>query len=358
MRTQKNVENNLHRSQALKLNEMYSSYSFLKKIYEMHADFVSTFEHFLRNPTDEIKENYSENYEKQYIMYLNVLNNQEKALELFFKTPYKNEIYPLFFGGGIKSVVFGRYGDERDLANDPLYIKLGMRGRDGSLFEEPYHIGAIKKLLIASEMLDIAKITVSSDYKYAQYFLPKSLDKLFQKWNFESLFKLSYWPLYKENIINQLNYSLENKSCDKVVIETEQEVAISGIYEAKLDNGERGCPNYFYQGTIAPKYSKGDIHQSKFTKWHLIWEDKRYLDGTIPEEEKVYVFDIENIGIKANRNTEATEKISIKAGQVCPKSGCWFTVAQENSRQYFKQGEVLPEIESDWGEVYWQFDGE
>ena len=76
------MENNLHRSQALKLNEMYSSYSFLKKIYEMHADFVSTFEHFLRNPTDEIKENYSENYEKQYIMYLNVLNNQEKALEL------------------------------------------------------------------------------------------------------------------------------------------------------------------------------------------------------------------------------------------------------------------------------------
>lgn len=89
MRSQKNVENNLHRSQALKLNEMYSSYSFLKEIYEMHADFVSTFEHFLRNPTDEIKENYSENYEKQYIMYLNVLNNQEKALELFLKRHIK-----------------------------------------------------------------------------------------------------------------------------------------------------------------------------------------------------------------------------------------------------------------------------
>ena len=34
------------------------------------------------------------------------------------------------------------------------------------------------------------------------------------------------------------------------------------------------------------------------------------------------------------------------------------TVAQENSRQYFKEGEILPEIKSDWGEVYWQFDGE
>lgn len=79
-----NRGNNINRSQAVKLNKMYSSYSFFKKIYEMHADFVSTFEHFLRNPTDEIKAKYSENYEKQYIMYLNVLNNQEKVLDLFF----------------------------------------------------------------------------------------------------------------------------------------------------------------------------------------------------------------------------------------------------------------------------------
>lgn len=353
------MKTNIYTSQAVNLNKMYSSYSFFKKIYEMHVDFVSTFEHFLRNPTDEIKAKYSENYEKQYIMYLNVLSNQEKALDLFFKTPYKNEIYPLFFEDGIKSVIFGRYGDEKDLANDPLYIELGMRGRDGGLFEEPYHIGAIKKLLIASEMLEIAKITVSEDYKYAQYFLPKRLDKLFQKWNFESMFDLTYWPLYKENIINQLNEPLEDKSFDSVVTETEQEVAITGIYEAKLDNEERGCPNYFYQGTLAPKYSKGDIHQSKFTEWYLIWEDKRYLDGTIPEEEKAYIFDIENIGIKGTQNNaESIEKLSIPAGQVCPKTGYWFTVAQENSRQYFKQGEILPEIKSDWGEVYWQFDGE
>ncbi|WP_151750620.1 Imm72 family immunity protein [Acinetobacter sp. TUM15131] len=354
-----NRENNINRSHALKLNKMYSSYSFIKKIYEMHADFVSTFEQFLRNPTDEIKAKYGENYEKQYIMYLNVLNNQEKALDLFLKTPYKNEIYPLFFEDGIKSVIFGRYGDEKDLANDPLYIELGMRGRDGSLFEEPYHIGAIKKLLIASEMLEIAKITVSADYKYAQYFLPKRLDKLFQKWSFESMFELTYWPLYKKNSINQLNESLRDNSFNSVVIKTEQEITITGIYEAKLDNEERGCPNYFYQGTLAPKYSKRDIHQSKFTEWYLIWEDNRYLDGIIPEEEKAYIFDIENIGIKGTQNNpESIEKLNIRAGQVCPKAGYWFTVAQENSRQYFKQGEVLPEIKSDWGEVYWQFDSD
>ncbi|NAS08988.1 Imm72 family immunity protein [Acinetobacter haemolyticus] len=351
--------NEIKREKAIDLNKIYSSYSFFKKIYDLHADFVREFERLLRNPTNEIKENYSENYEKQYVMYLNVLNNQEKALELFFRTPYKNEIYPLFFEGGIKGVIFGRYGDEKDLANDPLYIELGIRGRDGSLFEEPYHIGAIKKLLIASEMLDIAKITVSSDYKYAQYFLPKNLDKLFQKWSFESLFELSYWPLYKENIIDKVSSSLECKSFDTIVIESDHEISITGIYEAKLDGGDKGCPNYFYQGTIAPKYSNGDIQKSKSTEWNLIWEDKRYLDGTIPEEEKTYIFNIENINAKADTNIEATEKLSVRAGQLCPKTGYWFTVAQENSRQYFKQGEILPELKTqDWGEVYWQFDSE
>lgn len=49
---------------------------------------------------------------------------------------------------------------------------------------------------------------------------------------------------------------------------------------------------------------------------------------------------------------------SVKAGEKCPQNGFWFTVAQENSRQYFKQGEALPNVISDWGEVYWQFDSE
>jgi len=46
------------------------------------------------------------------------------------------------------------------------------------------------------------------------------------------------------------------------------------------------------------------------------------------------------------------------SGSTCPRSGYWFTVAKENSRQYFKQGDIFPDLKSDWGDVYWQFDGE
>ena len=51
------------------------------------------------------------------------------------------------------------------------------------------------------------------------------------------------------------------------------------------------------------------------------------------------------------------ERIEIVlAGEHCPHSGYWFTHLKENSRQYFKQGEIFPDFESDWGDVYWQFD--
>lgn len=50
--------------------------------------------------------------------------------------------------------------------------------------------------------------------------------------------------------------------------------------------------------------------------------------------------------------------LNVKAKKKCPKSGFWFTVAKENSRQHFKQGDIFPNFESDWGDVYWQFDGE
>lgn len=52
-------------------------------------------------------------------------------------------------------------------------------------------------------------------------------------------------------------------------------------------------------------------------------------------------------------------KISQKNGEKCLKTGYWTTPAQPNTREYFKQGDVLPTLlDTDWGEVYWYFNGE
>ncbi|MEG0681863.1 MAG: DUF3396 domain-containing protein [Eubacterium sp.] len=60
----------------------------------------------------------------------------------------------------------------------------------------------------------------------------------------------------------------------------------------------------------------------------------------------------------SNNPPKAHVRLSFQAGEICPRSGYWFTVAKENSRQYFNEGEVFPNFKNNWGEVYWQFSGE
>ncbi|MGF6094876.1 hypothetical protein [Pseudomonas sp. 18175] len=44
------------------------------------------------------------------------------------------------------------------------------------------------------------------------------------------------------------------------------------------------------------------------------------------------------------------------AGELCPKSGWWFTPAKANSRRYIQQGIAFPAIEgSDYGTTFWQW---
>jgi hypothetical protein len=51
-----------------------------------------------------------------------------------------------------------------------------------------------------------------------------------------------------------------------------------------------------------------------------------------------------------------TRQQGIPAGETCPKSGWWSTPAKLNSRRYFKQGDVMPNIDgSDYGNTLWQW---
>lgn len=62
---------------------------------------------------------------------------------------------------------------------------------------------------------------------------------------------------------------------------------------------------------------------------------------------------------KVNRLVSEEEKLKVKGGEKSPKTGYWMTPAQADTRQYFKQGEILPMLlGKDWGEVYWYFDTE
>lgn len=52
-------------------------------------------------------------------------------------------------------------------------------------------------------------------------------------------------------------------------------------------------------------------------------------------------------------NSINVENIKASAGQSCPKSGYWWSPANQSKSRYFEQGEVFPKIDSDWGETIW-----
>ncbi|MDC5314853.1 DUF1911 domain-containing protein [Acinetobacter baumannii] len=58
-------------------------------------------------------------------------------------------------------------------------------------------------------------------------------------------------------------------------------------------------------------------------------------------------------------NEEQPERIKVKGGEACIKTGHWITPAKPDTRLYFTQGAILPILsETAWGEVYWYWDGE
>ena len=51
----------------------------------------------------------------------------------------------------------------------------------------------------------------------------------------------------------------------------------------------------------------------------------------------------------------SSERLRCEAGQPCPREGEWETPAQANSRRRFKQGDVMPSVEGDYGQTIWQW---
>lgn len=52
-------------------------------------------------------------------------------------------------------------------------------------------------------------------------------------------------------------------------------------------------------------------------------------------------------------STIETSSLKAFAEQICPQSGNWWSPANKSESRYFEQGEILPKVESDWGETIW-----
>lgn len=90
--------------------------------------------------------------------------------------------------------------------------------------------------------------------------------------------------------------------------------------------------------------------------WLLDIDDTTYRDHQFYPKDLV---DYARLQAKGSKNESPVERIKVKGGEKCLKTGYWTTPAQPNTRSYFTQGEILPTLsQADWGEVYWYFDGD
>lgn len=112
---------------------------------------------------------------------------------------------------------------------------------------------------------------------------------------------------------------------------------------ATVRHRDIGCMNYLLSCTQAPLYQDGELDPTIPVHWRLIWKDTRYLDGVIPDEEAEYL---------APAVMDPATRLRCEAGQPCPAEGEWSTPSAQGSR-HFKQGEVMPDVKSDYGQTIW-----
>jgi hypothetical protein len=116
--------------------------------------------------------------------------------------------------------------------------------------------------------------------------------------------------------------------------------------------------NYLLAGTLAPTYKDELGIPEIFVTWRLIWEDTRYRDGTIPEEETQYLAPPLAASVVSPHPGEPLRAVP---GDIVPKTGWWHTPALqgEAGSRYFKEGERFPDRQlSSWGKIIWTYDPE
>jgi hypothetical protein len=137
------------------------------------------------------------------------------------------------------------------------------------------------------------------------------------------------WPIYRLNLGVQVN--------------TGEKVVHTGIY---LPSADRSCPEFMVMGSDAWKANIGEYSERSLqaTLWTLV---ERVADsgGPIPGQEPW--------------RKDRVIQDRVEGGEVCPRTGYWWSPADKSGTQLFKQGETFPIITSkEYGQSYWLWGGE
>ena len=347
------------RAQAFYLLKKYTSYTFLDRARQLQQDFLDAIERQLRNPPafpvnslDALRMHARTGeamgyYENDYRTMLDFMVPMEEGLRMLLAGESKQAAslaYRTTPPPGMIGHLFGRRADFRGYPHESLFYQaLGARHHYAYSGDSvgPLHTSYMQGMVDGERMIWAHGATVSEGKSNDPFcLLDRNTQRTSQKWTYETLFFEPHWPIPRV-FPTQLPPCPPHNTNAEGEVWSGKEIPLDGIWEPWFLSGKVGCPNYFFKGAVATEYNLEGTTDWEMVRWRLLWEDKRYLDGTIPPEEALYFAKPEPV---ATRQTV----LSAQPGEAVPRAGVWQTPAMlENRTLALVAGETLPYAQTD-----------
>ncbi|NHV30849.1 Imm72 family immunity protein [Burkholderia sp. D-99] len=172
-----------------------------------------------------------------------------------------------------------------------------------------------------------------------------SIDLLLSPDAYEHSFYTLPYPVFPVDLpevpepVGPVIKSGEKVPCDGIwePVAVEQSKLLGIVPVGNRSLRSNGCFNYFIRDIRAPNLSDDDTGAVVKTHWRLLWEDKRYADGVIPDESQYF---LEPPAPQPARET-VTE---VRTGDRCPVSGEWQTDEYGGKTLHVEAGAAMPDM--------------
>ncbi|KWD10567.1 hypothetical protein WM34_20150 [Burkholderia ubonensis] len=209
----------------------------------------------------------------------------------------------------------------------------------------PPKVDALAKLLHASEyQVEYAPFEPPPLEDYLAQLC--SIDLLLSPDAYEHSFYTLPYPVFPADLpevpeaVGPVIKSGDKVPCDgiwePVVVEQSKLLGVVPVGNRSLRGN--GCFNYFIRDIRAPNLSDDDTGAVVKTHWRLLWEDKRYADGVIPDESQYFLEPPS--APQPNRETVAP----VRTGDICPVSGEWQTDEYGGKTLRVEAGAAMPDM--------------
>lgn len=335
------------RAKAFYLLKKWTSWTFLNQAVGLYRDFLAAYAKQLDTPSPNQKE-----LESAYVSdFMDALVQMDEGIESLRKGSDKRSAYEALVTGSERGsdLLFGRSAHEIGRTYDPFFHSLGVR--DTNYTDSVYATGFAEGVWIEELSCLALKCTAGLDF-IGVLTDGKRADggpRFFEHWTYESLFQDArypawrYWPPGRSFPAELPPCPPKNQSSEGEVY-SDHEIPVEGIWEPWLPGDKVGCPNYFLKGSVAHRYQLEGTDEEHVVRWRLLWEDKRYHDGSLPTEEDTYV-----------PQPIAQPKPRALPGEPCPRTGYWQSRATRKT-VYVGVGSPMPGPQlTSWGAVIWDY---